>query len=268
MAVDAQGNWIPIHLFRKKTRRTITRDVITKTMQEGMGSVAHQLSYQKLQATVQQYAKRANARLQGIEKAGLKESSNAYRWVQGMAYGTRKTMGSIKASYITEKIRFRTDKNRSYDDLFEELKRLDYFLFQSKTSSAAATQRINMKRAQASVDALRSENNETKNKLANILENEIMKDKNKLNAYGDWWRTSALAKLISMYGSEQGMQAYEKGFQDAKNADNTITKEFYDSKVIQYLHENPNSAEGDFTTSIAEYATMSITDEDRINADW
>lgn len=270
MAKQPEGKWIPIHLFRKN-KRSISSTLIEKTIKEGTGkNVKHELSYKKLQSTVQEYAKRANSRLKGIEKAELTESSNAYRWVESMAYGTNKAHPDVKAAYLTENKRFKTNKNRSYDELFEELKRLEYFLFRSKTSSAAKTQSTNIKRAKTSIEALRKTGEEYKIKLAQILESEVLKDDKKLNAYGEWWRSSALAKLIHMYGSSQGVDAYEKGFTEAKELDNLLTKEVYDSKVIEYLStkNGKDLLEGNFKNNIPEYATQSITEEDSKNISW
>lgn len=81
--------------------------------------------------------RRANQRLRNLEKSGLSESSNAYRYIKRLSYDDN----SIVSFTSTGKIKFRTDiKNMSEKEIKKQLSYLDSFLT-AKTSTVGGVNR-------------------------------------------------------------------------------------------------------------------------------
>lgn len=76
-------------------------------------------------------AKRANTRLRSIEQENLQEGSHAYKAIERMAYDRLEFIDETESGQF----KFKTAMNfRTRDEILAEMKELQYFLFQSKTS--------------------------------------------------------------------------------------------------------------------------------------
>lgn len=92
-----------------------------------------------MQNLLKDYTRRANRRLRDLERAGLSSSSNAYRYVERLAYDREKDSTTTLSE--TGKIKFRTDiKNMSEKELKKQLAILETFLT-SKTSTIGGINR-------------------------------------------------------------------------------------------------------------------------------
>lgn len=92
-----------------------------------------------MQNLIADKTRRANRRLRDLERSGLSDSSNAYRYVKRLVYdGDRDNTTDVSS---TGKIKFRTDiKNMSFTELKKQLSVLDSFLT-SKTSTVGGIKR-------------------------------------------------------------------------------------------------------------------------------
>lgn len=92
-----------------------------------------------MQNLLRDYTRRANRRLRDMERAGISSSSNAYRYVERLAYDREKDTTTTLSE--TGKIKFRTDiKNMSEKELKKQLAILETFLT-SKTSTIGGINR-------------------------------------------------------------------------------------------------------------------------------
>lgn len=92
-----------------------------------------------MQNLLKDYTRRANRRLRDLERAGISSSSNAYRYVERLAYDREKDSTTTLSE--TGKIKFRTDiKNMSEKELKKQLAILETFLT-SKTSTIGGINR-------------------------------------------------------------------------------------------------------------------------------
>lgn len=214
--------------------------LVNSGLPENIEKAKAKISQSELERTVSEYAKKANKRLAALEKSGMAKHSAIYKSYEA----------EEGAEWRTKNVRYKTTtEGRSYEDLVHTLSKLEFFLFKSQTSRATDIHALNRKRAEASIEAIKRVGN---TELANILENEIKKDTKKLSAYGDWWENNSIAKLISMYGSDQGVRIF-------KNIKTEVNKEQNRKGEALYHDYEINEKINDFIAkSDTEYSVLSF----------
>lgn len=149
--------------------------------------------------------KRANRRLRDLERSGITSSSNAYRYIERLAYDDDDK--NIISFTSTGKIKFRTDtKKMSEKELKKQLKYLDNFL-SAKTSTVGGV------------------NRKYKKAYKTFSENEDNKVKLSYNEYIDEYDYEELVKYQKIYGS-MAMQELvaESGVETAKDIAEKVLK--------------------------------------------
>lgn len=205
--------------------RSIARRAITKLQDR-----------KKLELTASVYAKRANQRLRQLEQSLTNPlSSNAYKEIRDFAKDKRKFISTTKSGEFKFKTSFR---KMSLEDLQEELKQLDTFLFEAKTST--------VKGAKAHYSKIRKSiaKNRTDGKTQRVMDYfSQMTD----NEFSEFWDYTGIKSLWNMYGSDQAVKiiesAKEEGLSmekinevvtDAINADLTTVSEIEDYMQLSF----------------------------------
>lgn len=156
-----------------------------------------------MQNLIADKTKRANRRLRDLERSGISNSSNAYRYIERLAYDDK----DIISFTSTGKIKFRTDtKNMSEKELKQQLKYLDNFL-SAKTSTVGGVDR------------------KYKKAYKTFSENEDNKVNLSYNEYIDEYDYEELVKYQKIYGS-MAMQELvaESGVETAKDIAEKVLK--------------------------------------------
>ena len=161
---------------------------------------------------VAKMAKTANQRLREIEKHGLTKSSNAYRYVERLAYD------EDTATALDSKGRFKWSTNtrgKTWHQLKHELTELDRFLNHSKTSTVKGTRGLYDK----AYDTYQANGG----KLSR-------------DDYGDMWRMRNIKKLKSMYGSREAVRTVEASVKSGlslEEIDNNLDELPEDTTLIE-----------------------------------
>ena len=149
----------------------------------------------EMQNLIADKTRRANRRLRDLERSGITTSSNAYRYIERLAYDDDDK--NIISFTSTGKIKFRTDtKNMSEKELKTQLSYLDNFL-KAKTSTVGG---VNRKYKKAYKTFSENEDNKVKlsyNEYIDAYDNEELIEYQKI--YG----SIAMQELVSEYGVEK-----------------------------------------------------------------
>lgn len=157
-----------------------------------------------MKAVLRVYTKAANQRLKALEKAGLAKSSNAYRYMEnqlraGFNYVTQ-TTGTTVRGRQTEAghIKFRTNfRGMSMEEMRQELRELDTFLFRSKTSTVKGVKE-HYKKIKESI-----ENNRYNRRVAEFFKEKTMEE------FAEFWENQQLAKVYEMFGSSMAVEVVQ-----------------------------------------------------------
>ena len=158
-----------------------------------------------MQNLIADKTRRANRRLRDLERSGITSSSNAYRYIERLAYDDDDK--NIISFTSTGNIKFRTDtKKMSEKELKQQLKYLDNFL-SAKTSTVSGV------------------NRKYKKAYKTFSENENNKVKLSYNEYIDEYDYEELVKYQKIYGS-MAMQELvaESGVERAKDIAEKVLK--------------------------------------------
>ena len=138
------------------------------------------MNKKQLQLAVQTLSKTANQRLRSLEKAGMKKSSNAYKWAEKSAFDNLRFMDRTK----NDEIKFKTTtRGRDVNELREEVAELRDFLFKSKTSTVSDVN----KRYRQIYETWKKNNPDS----------DMTQD-----TFGEMWTMSNMKQLVQMYGSD------------------------------------------------------------------
>lgn len=149
---------------------------------------SHMSSKEGLGRIMETYAKNANKRLRAIERAGLENSSNAYRAVAEFHEGNLEFMTTGRSGKINFK---RGYKDRDIEEIRREIEQLDGFLFRAKTSTVKGTKE-HYKKIKKALESTENVSPEF---------NQMFKDMN-MDDFNSFWKIKNIAKLIQMYGSD------------------------------------------------------------------
>lgn len=199
--------------------RSIPRRAITKIKDR-----------KKLELTASVYSKRANQRLRELERT-LKDpmSSNAYRQIRDFAEDNRSFMSITSNGEFKFKTAF---KKMSLEDLKEEIKQLDTFLFEAKTSTVKGA-KAHYKKIKDSIANSPSEGKtqRVKDYFKNMDEDE----------FNEFWRYAGIQSLWAMYGSDETVKIIEAAVEkdlSMKQINNMVTDAINKGKeTIQDLEE-------------------------------
>lgn len=168
---------------------------------------------EELRGLIRTYAKTANQRLKELEKQGLSQASNAYRAIRDFAADNRNfitvttgvtqkrkrrdTGESYEVQTEAGHIKFRTNlRGMSKEELLEEAKQLDTFLFEAKTSTVSGTK----KHYQDIRDAIgRNANPEIANFFGNM----------DMNEFTQFWENHSFKKIQEIFGSTVLVQVFD-----------------------------------------------------------
>ena len=154
-----------------------------------------------MQNLITDKTRRANQRLRNLEKSGLSNSSNAYRYIERLAYDDDDK--DIISFTSTGKIKFRTDtKNMSEKELKQQISYLDNFL-SAKTSTVGGVER---KYKKAYKTFSENENN-MKLSFDEFIDEY---DYEELVKYQKIYGSSAMQELVSEYSIETSRKISEK----------------------------------------------------------
>ena len=154
-----------------------------------------------MQNLIAEKTKRANRRLRDLERSGITSSSNAYRYIERLAYDDDDK--NIISFTSTGKIKFRTDtKKMSEKELKQQLSYLDNFL-SAKTSTVGGVKR---KYKKAYETFSKNENNIKLSFDEFIDEYDYQELVNYQKIYG----SSAMQELVSNYDVETAKDIAEK----------------------------------------------------------
>lgn len=181
---------------QKRQQRLISEKAIYALRNE-VPDVVAKYTKQQLADIVHEYAVTFNKRLARIEKAGLTESSAAYRYIEKASYSG--------FDFVTSKNRFRTTKNQTYEDLVEELYQLHQF-GRSKSSTVSGIREINYNKVSKAYEALeKDEHRGLKEKMENWINKEKEAGKTFKEAEDElaaFFNSDIISKIIKMYGSD------------------------------------------------------------------
>ena len=137
---------------------------------------------EQLKFAVSVLSKTANQRLRQIEKTGLTNASNAYRYIEGRAYDEELYMDKTKNG----EMKFRTNyRDTTLNGLREQMGVLQEFLFKSKTSTVTGVKNKYLK----GYETAKKNNPELFGKMS-------------FNEFGDLWNTFNMKLIVKMYGSD------------------------------------------------------------------
>ena len=154
-----------------------------------------------MQNLIADKTKRANRRLRDLERSGISNSSNAYRYIERLAYDDNDKNTISFTS--TGKIKFRTDtKSMSEKELKQQLTYLDNFL-SAKTSTVGGVTR---KYKKAYKTFSENENN-IKLSFDEFIDEY---DYEELVKYQKIYGSSAMQELVSKYEVETAKDIAEK----------------------------------------------------------
>lgn len=150
----------------------------SKALQE-----ARAASRKQLAADVARMSKTANQRLREIEKRGLEKASNAYRYVETLAFDKEHHDSAI-ATDSKQRMKWNTNTRRmTYQQLVHEKTELERFLYHSKTST---------------VSGIKKMYSEGYNKFKERTNSNIS-----FEDYADMWKMSNLKAAFKAYGSSE-----------------------------------------------------------------
>lgn len=139
-------------------------------------------NYEQIKFAVSVLSKTANQRLRQIEKTGLTNASNAYRYIEGRAYDEELYMDKTKKG----EMKFRTNyRDTTLNGLREQMGVLQEFLFKSKTSTVTGVKNKYLK----GYETAKKNNPELFGKMS-------------FNEFGDLWNTFNMKQIVKMYGSD------------------------------------------------------------------
>ena len=139
-------------------------------------------NYEQIKFAVSVLSKTANQRLRQIEKTGLTNASNAYRYIEGRAYDEELYMDMTKKG----EMKFRTNyRDTTLNGLREQMGVLQEFLFKSKTSTVTGVKNKYLK----GYETAKKNNPELFGKMS-------------FNEFGDLWNTFNMKQILKMYGSD------------------------------------------------------------------
>lgn len=139
-------------------------------------------NYEQIKFAVSVLSKTANQRLRQIEKTGLTNASNAYRYIEGRAYDEEPYMDKTKKG----EMKFRTNyRDTTLNGLREQMGVLQEFLFKSKTSTVTGVKNKYLK----GYETAKKNNPELFGKMS-------------FNEFGDLWNTFNMKQIVKMYGSD------------------------------------------------------------------
>ena len=167
-----------------------------------------------MKAVLRVYTKAANQRLKALEKAGLAKSSNAYRYMEnqlraGFSYVTttsgktqkrkrRDTGESYEVQTEDGHVKFRTNfRGMSMEEMRQELRELDTFLFRSKTSTVKGVKE-HYKKIKESI-----ENNRYNRRVAEFFKEKTMEE------FAEFWENQQLSKVYEMFGSSTAVEVVQ-----------------------------------------------------------
>ena len=157
------------------------------------------ISIKTLQKALETEAKKANTRLRALEKAGMTKSSHAYKAIRDYAEDNRQFVKSDK----TGNIRFnRSIKNRTKEDLVEELNQLYTFNYRAKTSTVSG-----VKKTDEFIKQQTQNQNTTGTKSEKVRE---FFSKMTMSQFKDFWEQANLERLYDMRGSDQTVRIIDK----------------------------------------------------------
>lgn len=168
-----------------------------------------------MQNLIEDKTRRANRRLRDLERAGLSDSSNAYRYIKTVAYDDR----GITSYTSTGKIKFRTDtKNMSEEELKVQLSYLDNFLT-AKTSTVGG---VNRKYKDA-YNTFKQES--TISNDISYTEFIDMYNYQALVEYQKIYGSIAMQELVSEYGVEKANEIAKKVLKMAEQKNDVVSLE-------------------------------------------
>lgn len=236
MAKQPEGKWIPIHLFRKKTRVSYQEN-----------------SESSIKSAIKKYANIANKRIRSLQKVNLLQSSSAYKNII-------EPKQFDQMEYITGRGYFKTGtKGRTKEQLLEQLDVLERFI-KSKTSTISGTKLINEKRVLASIEAMERRGYQAEaDYLRNIYQTQGSK------AFGEFFRSEAYTALVDMYGSELANHIYvtlQGNNPDLTRIDEIIIKFIRTNGYTDIQHPTYNSFIHQFDDYAENFRFSTVTEDE------
>ena len=157
-------------------------------------------NYEQIKFAVSVLSKTANQRLRQIEKTGLTNASNAYRYIEGRAYDEEPYMDKTKKG----EMKFRTNyRDTTLNGLREQMGVLQEFLFKSKTSTVTGVKNKYLK----GYETAKKNNPELFGKMS-------------FNEFGDLWNTFNMKQIVKMYGSDIAVKFINEAESQGLSQDN------------------------------------------------